>query len=101
VTRCAGRTGMAVSACGEAAGDPCLAALLVGLGVHELSMSPIRAARVKRLLRQCRIDQLQQLARDALTCSARASVAHMLEEFPMALTGRACPSPEDEEENKA
>ncbi|NUP77548.1 MAG: phosphoenolpyruvate--protein phosphotransferase, partial [Nonomuraea sp.] len=35
------RTGKAVGVCGEAAGDPAIAPLLVGLGVTSLSMAPI------------------------------------------------------------
>lgn len=42
--------GCPVSVCGEAAGEPLCAGLLVGLGVRELSVSPGRAPRVRRAL---------------------------------------------------
>ncbi|MBE1236463.1 phosphoenolpyruvate--protein phosphotransferase [Phaeovibrio sulfidiphilus] len=41
-----------IAVCGEMAGDPRLAALLVGMGVRTLSMAPSRIPRVKHNLRQ-------------------------------------------------
>jgi phosphocarrier protein FPr len=40
-----------VAVCGELAGDPAAAVLLVGLGVRELSMAPPLIAEVKQALR--------------------------------------------------
>jgi phosphoenolpyruvate-protein kinase (PTS system EI component) len=40
-----------VGVCGELAGDPAAAVLLVGLGVRELSMAPPLIAEVKQALR--------------------------------------------------
>ena len=40
--------GKDVSVCGEAAGSPAVAPLLVGLGARKLSMSPVRASRVRQ-----------------------------------------------------
>jgi phosphoenolpyruvate-protein kinase (PTS system EI component) len=40
-----------VGVCGELAGDPAAAVLLVGLGVRELSMAPRQIPEVKRALR--------------------------------------------------
>ena len=44
----AGRT---VAVCGEVAGDPAAVPLLLGLGVRELSMSPVRIAAAKQAVR--------------------------------------------------
>lgn len=61
--------GIPVSLCGEIAGDPRYTALLLGLGLRELSMSPGSLPRVKERLRQ--ID-----AAEAQTMAARAVAAH-------------------------
>jgi phosphocarrier protein FPr len=57
-----------VGVCGGLAGDPLGAAILVGLGVDELSMSASDIAAVKARLRMSRADQLQSLAAHALAC---------------------------------
>jgi len=43
--------GLTVEICGEAAGEPSLTALLVGLGVDELSVSPSRIDAVRAAIR--------------------------------------------------
>lgn len=51
VVRAAHRQGKPVSVCGELAGDPAGALLMLGLGVDALSMSPKRLGEVKRVIR--------------------------------------------------
>ena len=53
-----------VSICGEMAGDPKLTALLIGLGLRELSMSPANIPRVKQRIREM----------DAVAASNRANL---------------------------
>jgi len=52
--------------CGELAGDPRTAALLVGLGVRSLSMAPPRLAEVRAELGARDLPELEALARTAL-----------------------------------
>jgi phosphotransferase system enzyme I (PtsI) len=57
--RAGARAGKPVGVCGEAAADPLLAAVLVGLGASSLSMAPpalagVRAALAGRTLAECR-----------------------------------------------
>jgi phosphoenolpyruvate-protein phosphotransferase (PTS system enzyme I) len=66
IVRAALNQGVAVSVCGEAASDPAVACLLVGLGVKDLSMNPFLSARVRHAIRQVTIDQAQALAKEAL-----------------------------------
>jgi phosphoenolpyruvate-protein phosphotransferase len=51
VVRAARAGGVSVEVCGEAAGEPRVAALLVGLGVDELSVSPARVDEVRMTVR--------------------------------------------------
>ncbi len=60
------RHGRWVGVCGGLAGEPLGAALLVGLGVDELSMSTGDLGSVKALLRRHSLAELQALARQAL-----------------------------------
>jgi phosphocarrier protein FPr len=60
------------------AGDPRSAALLVGLGVDELSMSPFDVPRVKAALRGLRHDHLVEAARAALACPSADAVKEIL-----------------------
>ncbi len=55
-----------VSVCGEAAGDPALAVVLVGLGVDSLSMSPRALAGVAAVLSSVSLAEAQVLADRAL-----------------------------------
>ncbi|APH53648.1 PTS system, glucose-specific IIA subunit [Granulibacter bethesdensis] len=63
-----------VGVCGGLAGDPFGAALLAGLGVTELSMTPRDIPGVKACLRQYRMDDLKALAERALAASSPAEV---------------------------
>lgn len=71
-------TGTPVGICGEAAADPLLAVVLVGLGATTLSMSPAALADVRLSLVRFDRDAAQRLARVALdahdAASARSAV---------------------------
>ncbi|MNP45374.1 Phosphoenolpyruvate-protein phosphotransferase [compost metagenome] len=63
-----------VGVCGGIAGDPFGAALLTGLGVDELSMTPRDIPAVKERLRQSDLAGLQALAGRALEAVDAAAV---------------------------
>jgi phosphotransferase system enzyme I (PtsI) len=70
----AGRThGKPVGICGEAAADPLLAVVLVGLGATSLSMAPTALADVRATLLKHTIDQARDIAAAALAASDAAS----------------------------
>ncbi len=70
--------GKPISVCGEAGGDPQAACLLAGLGIRQLSMSPVRAARVRQTLRAHAMSELEQLATEASECATTSEVRHLL-----------------------
>ncbi len=67
-----------VGICGEMAGDPRTAVLLVGMGVDELSMSSFDVPRVKAAIRSVRADDAAALAWDALRQSSAKGVKDLL-----------------------
>jgi phosphocarrier protein FPr len=74
-----------VGVCGELAGDPPSAVLLVGLGVRELSMAPPLIPEVKEALRSVTLADAQTAAERALGASDAAEARELAVE---ALGGR-------------
>lgn len=64
------KAGIWCGVCGEMAGDPVLTALLLGLGVDELSIAPSFLPRVKFLIRRLKLSEARELADFALTCQS-------------------------------
>jgi phosphocarrier protein FPr len=62
------RHGRWVGVCGGLAGEPFGAALLTGLGVAELSMTPRDIPAVKSVLRAASRAELRELAMRAIAC---------------------------------
>jgi len=81
VVDAARRRAKTVSVCGEAAGDPGVAALLVGLGVRHLSMSPVLSPRVRYTLLNVECRALERLASQALTCQSPDEVRELVASF--------------------
>jgi phosphocarrier protein FPr len=66
--------GIPVAVCGELAGDPAGALVLVGLGVDELSADAGSLDEVRAALAACTTDELRALARAALVAPDAAAV---------------------------
>jgi phosphoenolpyruvate-protein kinase (PTS system EI component) len=62
--------GRPVEVCGEAAGEPAVAALLIGLGVDELSVSPARLDAVRGAVRRVSARVAAEAARGALRAAS-------------------------------
>jgi phosphoenolpyruvate-protein phosphotransferase len=72
----AGRSaGIPVDVCGEAAGDPEMLPLLIGLGVDEISVSPARIGQTRRLIRTLSLERCRAAAAEALRATTAAEVA--------------------------
>ncbi len=74
----AGRNkGKPVAVCGEMAGDPTLAPILVGLGVDELSMTPTAIPTVRAALERFSFQQLSEAAEQVCRASTVEEVAKL------------------------
>jgi phosphoenolpyruvate-protein phosphotransferase len=63
-----------VGVCGALACDPLATAVLIGLGVRELSVSPPQVAEIKALVRELDTRQCQALAQHAVSLGSAADV---------------------------
>lgn len=68
-----------ISICGELAGDPAGAPLLVGMGADQLSMSPSMLPRVKQILRSLSYSRCVELMEEALTMSDGKAVRGLMD----------------------
>ncbi len=75
------RRKLPVAVCGEMAGDPVFASLLLGLGVDELSMAPPLLPAVKFLVRSMKMSDARQLAVAALAMSDPKEIYARAEAF--------------------
>lgn len=75
--------GKAITVCGEAAGDPLAACLLIGLGLERLSMSPARAARVRAAVRAHPRSALADIATRAVAARTRSQVVSIVRELSL------------------
>lgn len=72
------RAGKWVGVCGDLAGDPLAAPVLVGLGVSELSMAPSLLPEVKEAVRAVSLADAKELGRRVLACRSAAQVRESL-----------------------
>ncbi|MGH7123283.1 MAG: putative PEP-binding protein, partial [Stellaceae bacterium] len=75
------RARIPVSVCGEMAGDPRYTALLLGLGVRDLSMAPGNISRVKRRIRHLDLLAAQRRARAIMDQMDEERIASLLDDF--------------------
>src|SRR5579862_495414 len=70
-----------ISVCGEIAGDPRYAALLLGLGLRELSMTPQSIPRVKQRIRTLDMVAATRRARAIMDQADSGRIAALLDDF--------------------
>ncbi len=63
-----------VGMCGEMAGEPAFALILLGLGLDEFSTSPVNIPRIKQIIRSVDYKTAQKLAEEALELATGAEV---------------------------
>jgi phosphotransferase system enzyme I (PtsI) len=77
----ASRRSMPISICGEMAGEPRFSALLLGLGLRNLSMAPRNIPRVKQRIRGLDIIAATRRARAIMDQSDTGRIASLLDDF--------------------
>jgi phosphotransferase system enzyme I (PtsI) len=70
--------GRELTACGEMAGDPVNTALLLGLGVREVSVAPGELLEVKSAIRGTDLGEARELARSALELGSVSEIEALL-----------------------
>ena len=81
------RQNIPVSICGEIAGDPRYAPLLLGLGVRELSMAATALPRVKQRIRRMALGTATHRARAIMDQVDEGRIAALLDDFNEGLAG--------------
>lgn len=79
IVKSAAKQGVSVSVCGEMAGDPASALLLLGMGLNMLSMSVVSLLKVKWVIRSFSYEKAQQLLHEVEGFDDAAQVRKHLE----------------------
>ena len=83
--------GRRVAVCGGLASDPAAAPILIGLGVHELSMVPSVIPQLKALIGGVTLDACRELARQALDLETAEAVRALASSAMAPALGAAAP----------
>ncbi|HYR52660.1 MAG TPA: phosphoenolpyruvate--protein phosphotransferase [Candidatus Dormibacteraeota bacterium] len=75
------RAGIPVGICGEMAGEPLYAVLLVGLGLEEFSVSPYLVPEIKTIVRATTYPEARELAERCMSLSTPSEVRTVVTEF--------------------
>jgi phosphotransferase system enzyme I (PtsI) len=81
IVEAARRKGVSVSICGEMAGDPEVAPLLIGLGLEELSMHSVAIPEVKAMIRRSSKAELVKLTARVIELSSGREIRESVREF--------------------
>ncbi|MDY3561743.1 phosphoenolpyruvate--protein phosphotransferase [Gemmata sp. JC673] len=73
-----GRRAFDVNVCGEMSGEPLYIPLLVGLGLRQFSATPRKIPEIKRVVRELRIPEAEEVARRALAMESASQVTSYL-----------------------
>jgi len=87
IVEAAHRAGIHVNMCGEMAGDPLCALILLGMEIDELSMSHLAIPRIKKIIRESSHKEAKALVKKALTFNTASEVRayvsrYMRKRFP-------------------
>jgi phosphotransferase system enzyme I (PtsI) len=83
IFRAAQNQGIAAAVCGELAGDPHWAPLLIGLGAHELSMTPTAIPEVRYVLRHSTLAELKDLVVRVQSQTESVVIKKILSDFKL------------------
>ncbi|HKI47394.1 MAG TPA: phosphoenolpyruvate--protein phosphotransferase [Balneolales bacterium] len=77
-TEAARKNGVGISVCGELAGKPFAASVLLGLGITELSMAPAAIPAVKKVLVNQTMSSMQELAQKVLKAATMDDITQIM-----------------------
>jgi len=86
IAKAANDAGIPVTVCGEMAGEPMIAPVLLGLGIRELSMSAVSVPEVKATIRAMSVEDARQLMKRTEKLATSAEVRAMVSDFVFGLT---------------
>jgi len=66
--------------CGEMAGNPLATALLVGLGINELSVVPSILPEIKKIIRSIEFEQARNLVEEVMKLNDSKEIERFLDE---------------------
>jgi phosphotransferase system enzyme I (PtsI) len=89
VAQAARAANIPVTVCGEMAGEPMIAPVLIGLGIRELSMSAVSVPEVKAMIRATRTGETEALVQRISRLGTAAEVRAMVAEYVFGLTPHA------------
>lgn len=78
VVNAAGERGIPVTVCGQMSSDPKFVPLLLGLGLRQLSVTPLAIPDVKDVIRHVSIERAEQIAQHALSLDLARDVENYL-----------------------
>lgn len=73
------RRGVWVGMCGEMAGDPKAIFILIGLGLDELSVSPVVVPKIKQIIRSINYSEATQIAQRVLQMETSQEIQNFIE----------------------
>ncbi|MBU2055791.1 MAG: phosphoenolpyruvate--protein phosphotransferase [Proteobacteria bacterium] len=74
------RAGIRVAMCGEMAGDPTYAMILLGLELDELSMNPLAIPRMKKIVRGATLKESKALLKKVMRLHSSSEIRALVEE---------------------
>ena len=80
VLRAAENQGISATICGEMAGSPVYAAVLIGLGANDLSMSPNSMRRNRRVISNIAYEEAHEIVKELETCQTAAEIEKKVRE---------------------
>lgn len=86
VAKAARATNIPVTVCGEMAGEPMIAPVLIGMGIRELSMSAVSVPEVKAMIRGTTVSEAEALVERVKRLSTAAEVRAMVADYIFGLT---------------
>jgi phosphotransferase system enzyme I (PtsI) len=88
IAKAAAAANIPVTVCGEMAGEPMIAPVLLGLGIRELSMSAVSVPEVKATIRATTVSEAEQLVARIRKVATAAEVRAMVSEFVFGLAAQ-------------